>query len=284
MKEKPVVLDELAGVLSRVERIVVKAHPMENAAVLFESTSGKDVDDLQCHLVLEPPTRYFHCMCIGSPAIYLFGPWGSPVMLTNHHGLSVRCSLWSSDVRIVDTDKWLEWFDQRGISGPRQEVERVRAQQEQSKRDQQKWQNAMPQALRPIWQSCLDRFGMVDIAPLHGALEQDMPHENDRVRALLEWFGSGAGPWSGFPSYESAAEDLLLEYATDALVRVIQASSLTLAQVEGAARLFGGWSFGNQRPKDNAAIPNELKTRLWAHVKDTSDKDKLARARNAFGG
>lgn len=280
--EKPVILDELYSVLPSIRRIVVKDSPTDSAKVLFESTTRRDVDELRGHLQLEAPTASFHCMCVGSPALYLYGAGDSLVQLTNHHGLSVRCSLWTSDVRITDTEKWLSWFDKRGIPGPRQEVEEMRARRDQGRRDSEKWLASMPKAIRPVWSDALGQFGTVNVDPLRSALEGDMPDERERILALLEWFGSGAGPWSGFPSYEEAAEELLLEYPTRSIVRVILSSSISAAQTEGAARLFGGWSFRSQRSQDVAEIPDALREVLWTHVKDTKDKDKLSRATQAF--
>ncbi|HEV2990052.1 MAG TPA: hypothetical protein VG759_16535, partial [Candidatus Angelobacter sp.] len=58
---------------------------------------------------------------------------------------------------------------------------------------------------------------------------------------------------------------------------------LTEQQTEGAARLFGGWEFSNQRPQDRKLILPELRTALLEHSLKSSDQDKLARAKSAFG-
>jgi len=204
------------------------------------------------------------------------------VELTNHHGLSVRCSLWTSDVRVNNPEKWVSWFDRRGISGPRQEVEEMSAKEESAKRDWDKWLTAMPKAIVPVWPYTLGEFRFVDLTPLRAALEREVRNETSRILALLQWFGSGAGPWSGFPYYEEAAEKLLLEYPTARIVEAIQSSSVGPTQVEGAARLFGGGSFQQQRPGGLKEVPDPLKKALWNHVKDTKDTDKLSRAARAF--
>jgi hypothetical protein len=280
-KERPVVLNDLYNMLARAFKIVVRVSSMADAATLFRSTDRKDFDDLQRSLLLDPPTEPFHCMCIGSPALYLYGPGDELVELTNHHGLSVRCSLWTSDVRVNNTEKWVSWFDRRGMSGPRQEVEKMSAEQERGKRDWDKWLTAMPKAIVPVWSDSLGQFGRVDIAPLRAALEREVWNETSRILALLQWFGSGAGPWSGYPSYETAAEKLLLEYPTARIVEAIQSSSVGPTQAEGAARLFGGGSF-QQRPGGLKEVPDPLKKALWNHVKGTKDTDKLSRAARAF--
>jgi hypothetical protein len=182
----------------------------------------------------------------------------------------------------MDTEKWLLWFDERGIPAPRLEVEAMRARQEQGKKDSERWLGAMPKAVRAVWSHALGQFGRVDIAPLRTALQRDMPDEGGRILALLEWYGSGAGPWSGFPSYEAAGEELLLDYSTRTIVKAIESTQLSLAQTEGAARLFAGWSFGKQRPEDRRQLPDALKKALWHHTKDTKDEDKRSRAKRAF--
>ena len=140
----------------------------------------------------------------------------------------------------------------------------------------------MPKPLKATWSNASGEFGRVNLAPLRSALEHDIPDRSERVLALLEWFGSGAGPWSGFPSYESAAEDLLLDFPTTNIVVAVQSKKLSPAQTEGAARLFAGWSFGQQRPDGLKDVPDAFKKDLLDHMRNTQDKDKFWRARSAF--
>lgn len=253
--QKTVVLEDLRKILANADKIVVKASPkrwsrtLSLPRTLFRSTDKKDLEDLWRSLALEPPEEWFHCMCDGTPAIYVYERGCELVELTNHHGLSIRCSLWDSDVRITDTEKWLSWFDERGISGPRQEVEAVRIRQEQNKKDWERWLNAMPRPLRAVWSTALREFGRVDVIPLRTAVETSIPDRNVRILVLLEWFGSGAGPWSGFPSYETAAEDLLFDFSTTEILAAAQSKALSPAQTEGLARFFAGWSLASSVPK-----------------------------------
>jgi hypothetical protein len=283
---KPVVLEDLRKFLAEADRIIVKDSPEIGAKTLFDSTDKKDLEELRERLTLETPGagEWFHCMCNGTPALYVYQRGSQRLELTNHHGLSIRCSLWDSDVRIIDTEKWISWFDDRRISGPREEIEAMRGQHAQSKKDWERWLTAMPKAVQPVWSDALGQFGRVDHVPLRIALEQEMPDQGERILALLEWFGSGSGPWSGFPSYEIAAEKLLLDFSTTDIVAAIQSKRLSPAQTEGTARLFGGWTFGKLRPKDLKELPNALKKDLWLHTQNTNDKDKISRARRAFTG
>ena len=283
-EEKPVVLDELYSVLRKTVRIVVEDYPPSGGTEThYESSDRNDVEDLRASLLLEVPAEGFHCMCLGSPALRLYGPDRECETLTNHHGLSVRCSLWTSDVEVRDTEKWLSWFDRRGMPGPRQEVEDARRRQETNQKAWAKWVDAMPKALAPVWEGAVNHlWGSLNVAPLGIALANGEPEETRCIRALCEWYGSGTGLWSGYPFYEEAAEKLLLGYSTTSIVEAIQSSTFSPAQMEGAARLFAGSSFREARPDDLKKIPYSLKKLLWDHVKKSKDVDKCARAARAF--
>jgi hypothetical protein len=274
--------EDLRKILVNADKIVVKASPTRWSTILFKSTDKKDLEDLWSSLTLVPAAGEVHCMCDGTPAIYVYERGCERVALTNHHGLSIRCSLWDSDVPITDVEKWLSWFDKRRISAPRREVEAMRAQQAENERDWERWLTAMPKGLSTVWSNALGEFGRVKLDPLRSELERSMPDRGERILALLEWFGSGAGPWSGFPSYETAAENLLLDFSTADIIAAIQSKGLSSAQTEGAARLFGGWTFGKKRPEGLKDLPDALRKDLWLHTQNTEDKDKYGRARRAF--
>jgi hypothetical protein len=139
----------------------------------------------------------------------------------------------------------------------------------------------MPASLRPLWQAA-EQAHRPDLDPLRDALSKEFPDALARAMALFGWYGSGAGPWSGYPGYESVAEELLLDLPTQALLKAIEGRELTPAQTEGVARLFGGWTFNKKRPNDRKLLPAELKKRLLEHSLKGDDEDKHGRARHAF--
>jgi hypothetical protein len=147
-----------------------------------------------------------------------------------------------------------------------------------------RWQQATPRSIAAILEGDASyRSGLPgDVSRLGPALVADVPDRNARILALFEWFGSGAGPWSGYPGYESVPEALLLEYPTAELVAAAS-STMTDRQKEGAARLFGGWQFNHDRPHDAAALPAPLKSDLLAHVRAGGDADNIKRAESWLG-
>jgi hypothetical protein len=82
--------------------------------------------------------------------------------------------------------------------------------------DETRWIKAMPSSLKRLWSNAVSQYDppvkFPDLRPLNAALVNQYPDTHDRILALMAWFGSGAGPWSGFPGYEEIAEKLLREY------------------------------------------------------------------------
>jgi hypothetical protein len=115
------------------------------------------------------------------------------------------------------------------------------------------------------------------------AIAAQFPSRHDRIAALLEWYGSGAGPWSGFPAYEDEAAVLLFDNSTADILTAIAETPMTDQQWEGAARFFGGWDFRQKRPLDLKLISPKLKAILLQHSLRSNDRDKVERAKKAFG-
>lgn len=279
----PVKPDELGAIIDRAEKLVVLDSPRSDAAKLFESGLRRDLDALKAATRVTVPEGAMHCMCIGSPAIDLYEKGQRILRITNHHARLLRCDLWTSDAPIADPEVFLKWFDERKVTGPRAEWDDSVRRQHQHDADLQRWREAMPTSLRPLWhpfENSLD----ADVEPLDRAVTLQFPSEPVRIRALLGWYGTGAGPWSGFPAYEEVGEKLLLLHSTVAITHAIDGEKLTAAQLEGVARLFGGWEFSQARPGDLRLLTPALKRRLLDHSLESSDDDKRSRAQRAFGG
>jgi hypothetical protein len=218
-------------------------------------------------------------MCDGTPALVLYANGDEVGQITNHHAVLVRCNLWPSDAPLVDAEAFLKWFDERNIPGPREEYVAGLERDKKWQSDERKWIDAMPEALKPLWPTAKRSFNP-DLAPLREALAKQIPERDARILALFSWFGCGEGPWSGFPSYESVAEKLLLGFPSAELLAAVEGKELTATQTEGVARLFAG----NDFPSDDLRLLSaDLRARLLRHSLATGDADKRGRARRAFG-
>jgi hypothetical protein len=279
---RPVDPKDIARLINRADKIVILQEPSDDSVVLFESSDRRDLDELKEAIRVERPTQFMHCECDGTPAIFLYAKGRKIGQITNHHGKLIRCNLWDSDAILMDTEAFLQWFDARNIPGPRKENPGELQRDKNWRVHEQKWTDAMPRALKPYWPEMRQGYILV-VTPLQSDLAIEMGDKDARILALLAWFGSGAGPWSGFPLYEYVAEKMLLDYTTADLLVAIERKQLDVRQTEGAARLFGGQTFSLQRPDDLRLLPAELKARLLKHTLESSDQDKRSRAQQAFG-
>jgi hypothetical protein len=136
------------------------------------------------------------------------------------------------------------------------------------------------------------------------SLTRQFPDAGQEVRALFAWFGSGVGPWSGFPVYENVPAYLLLRHTPRELISALEATPLTDPEMEGAARLFSVYAYptpvltpahffsgptygppvrtSTEDRRLIGALPANLKRSFMARVLTTGDPDNIARAREAF--
>ena len=280
--ERLVVPADIFVLIAKADRLVVTQGPFADSALLFESSDRSDLDAFAAASVVERPGDYFHCMCVGSPAIHIYRGSHVLAVITNHHGASIRCSLWDSDAPLVDPERWLTWFDDRHITEPREEVEWSVRRGDEIRAARSRWLSAVPKGLREICENIEFLNVGGDLRGLREALDLSIPDREAQIHALLAWFGSGLGPWSGFPSYETVAEAMLFEYDTSEIVAAMDVARMPPAELEGAARLFSGWNFSQVRPGDLELVPEQIKAALFAHVKDTNDDDKYRWALKAF--
>jgi hypothetical protein len=157
----------------------------------------------------------------------------------------------------------------------------VRRRAEEYRRAEMRWHRAMPECLVPF----LDRMELPsrqdDMGPVQDALRSAYPDRHERILAVLKWYGSGMGPWSGYPAYEGYAERILDTFVRSHIVRALQRRWVTAAHLEGAARYFA-CSASSDRGAD-APIPPAVGRLLLEHCRAGGDEDKIAALRSALG-
>ncbi|MBI2238579.1 MAG: hypothetical protein HYU54_08660 [Actinobacteria bacterium] len=276
----------LDGILEGAARI--RLREVMGGRELLDLRDREAIGELRARLRIRPGER-FHCMCPGDQAIDVFDERTRRATITLHHGRSLRWDGWSSDVLLGDPGPLLEWLAGKGAPGPLREWELDRDRAERDARAHDGWRRAAPPCLAPLLPELAS--GMfnpeVPAEPIRRgdeSLRGAYATEAEAILALLAWFGHGAGPWNGFPSYEGAAESLLLLHPTERIVEALRSAELTPAHLEGAARLFASWWFAHMRPADIDLVPGELKRRLMEHVEASGDGDKMERLRRALRG
>ncbi len=255
--------------------------------VLLDTENPKDITEFRSLLsIIEDHRAFGYCMCLGEPTIEFYKDKKLIATIALHHGRSIRWNEWKADVILKDNEKLLDWLANHHVKKPKQEYEEdVRLEKESEKR-YEKWLSAMPAPIRVRWEK-IDWSTTIEpsqktLDDLWSVANASFPDRKDLVLSLITWYGSGAGPWSGFPSYESAPEELLLRIDTREIVKNVLDENLSVSQLEGTARYLCGWSFHKKKPEDKALIPEDLKQRILAHVKKQNDKDKITRAQKSL--
>lgn len=153
----------------------------------------------------------FRCMCRGDFAIELFRGRKALPAIGLHHGASIRLDDWGSDADLVDGRLFFAWLADHGVPGPLEAFDRSLQYQREAEAIRQKWIEAAPPEVRPF----LEKIAPESLPPSQEksacepamrALEAAYPSAKDRIGRLFAWYGSGAGPWSGYPSYEHVAD------------------------------------------------------------------------------
>jgi hypothetical protein len=195
-------------------------------------------------------------------------------------------SVWKGDGPLAEPRRLENWLVRHGITDARDHREEAEQRGAEWLRAEEDWERALPPSLRPLWPNRLgdgpEGMSPADVDAVEALLRAAVPDPIARVRALYEWFGSGKGPWSGYPPYEGAAEQLLLAYPNEVLLAALDASTDNPAAVYGAARLFGGWNFSQTRKADRKRCPEPLQQRMLDAVIRHGNTDNLQRFRSAF--
>jgi hypothetical protein len=293
-KTHPVRPTDLLLTTGRADRIVVFDWSTP-PKTLYTTTSKRDIAALANALIVEPPKGWLRCACIPEIEVELSRGGKALGSISLQRDLTIGFTQWSGDARLAAPEKLLRWFDARGINGPRRGFEEILTDRKTDQVASERWFGAMPPALRPLWRKLLldpwKNDPSQDGRPIANALKPELlqlfPDDRQRIRVLFGWFGSGAGPWSGFPWYEDVPAQLLLDYQPSVLIAALQGTALTDSEMEGAARLFSRYAqrawFPTKEDKSMIALlPVELRKTLLEHVLQSGDQDNIERARRSL--
>lgn len=106
--------------------------------------------------------------------------------------------------------------------------------------------------------------------------------DDELARSLLAWFGSGEGPWSGYPAYEGVAEQLLLRLGTEPLLAWASSHEPSAAEIAGLSRYLASYELFRSRRSDAQLASPELRALLIGATRASGNRDNLARLEQAF--
>lgn len=284
-KERTPQLDKLYELVRSADRIVVAYGSDGEKKVLFDSSQKTDLEEFLSALVLEIPEEWRSSIC-ADPTVTLYKDGKEIVSIGDVSGREVKTSVWDGNAVIEDQERWLRWFDERNMPMVRNERDQAVASEKKYAEEEARWYAAMPGGIKEPFEE--QRYYLYGVPSpklnktVMSILEKEYPDKIERIAALLYWFGSGAGPWSGYPSYESIAEGYLLTFTTQDILAALNGRQLNDRHVEGASRLFAGWDFYRTRPQDLDLIPKAMKERFLDYALKSGDEDKIERVKAAF--
>lgn len=246
-------------------------------------------------------------MSIGGPTIELMHDKKKLALLVYQHGgNAIRWeNNWHLDAPLRSSRQLVDWFAERGITGPSVAIENELKDKRRTAADLQKWLMSMPACLRPST-GLIVVPGMTDLlifSPLPGKklpntaipitaderikhvmseLDAEFNDPHVKILALLQWYASGVGVWTGFPSYEEMPAELLLTIPTQTIIDALHMKTVSEPEIEGAARYFASQIFRVSRPQDLKLLDTQLRTTLLQHCMKSEDQDKRYRAECAF--
>lgn len=279
-------LDALLASVTRIRIISVSdlfSNRLQNPDVLLDTEDRASVAAFRdCLTIVVDPSTFGHCMCFGNPHLELFAGSERIARLGYHHGYSIRWDAWKYDAQLAEPDRLLDWMTEHGVLGPQREVDLANERARRSRASRAAWEEATPKFFQRFLE--MDDFGAGApvVEEMLDVLRTALPDRVEQGLCLFQWFGSGLGPWSGFPSYEDVPERLLLAFSTDVLIEALTRSEPNDRQWLGAARYFGGWNFSQQKRADRALLSDSLRRRLMDAALATGIEDNIQRARAAF--
>jgi hypothetical protein len=258
----------------------------------LEIHDAGELSEFIAHISLDPEESGILSACLGDQLLDFFrgGKVIASLELIGDRILRWRDGEWEGDAVLSreSAEYLFNWLDERGFSGPRKKYEKSLRSEREYQEAEAKWLAATPSSLKPFWKNddnSSDFSGPIrlkQIKEMNAALSMEFPDQDERILSLLEWFGVGKGPWSGFPAYEMDAAEILFLYETNDVLHAIGEKELTPGQTGGAARFFGSWPFYNSRPDDLTLLPVSLKRKLLEHSLRSNNESNWNMARRAF--
>ncbi len=235
----------------------------------------------RCLAIRESPDG-FSCMCLGSLAIEAVDKDDRTIgVIGFHHASSISwAEKWDFDAVLEDGPAAVRFLESSGVAGPANELRAAQERRVQSDRDLASWLAGAPAGIRELageiaeaYRSSMRPASLID--DLRSKLLDLYPSSNDRVRALLGWFGSSVSKGPGTPVHETVPGDLLLEYSTDSLIAGLD--ELDRDVLGGGLRLFAGWGF-RERTSELRSLPDSLVQALEHEANLSSDDGQRRRA------
>ena len=268
---------DLASVLQRARGAV------------FSGKSGRDGDQLERALLIVDQSDLAslreamrlaagpgpHCMCSGDMELTITGE-GVFERITLHHGYTLRWpGAWEwCDVALADPDAFAKWLAERGVSRYLDEHAQRSSEHARRQVEVERWITAVSAPIRTRVAALIDADYFALQAPAHpevvayvAALRGALGADEHVALALLRWYGSGVGRWSGFPVHETLPESMLEALGLARVLDAVMARPIDGDALSGLARYFAMAKPRKKRCREFQRLSEESQQRLETHVR-----------------
>ncbi|MBN2704703.1 MAG: leucine-rich repeat domain-containing protein, partial [Pontiellaceae bacterium] len=282
--------DTLQAALKDADRFLVRTLWYSSSEevhdeVLFETSEPGEIAEFVSLISVDPEESGFHCMCNGDPFLEFYKGDQLCVSLSFHHGVSFRWKdgAWRGDGMLTEQsrDQLLEWLDQRGVKGPKQEYEQDVQDQIRMKEERERISAALPASLVRFFKEESRRPLPADkVNEMRVALAAQYPDPSDQIRSLMGLYGADGGHWGVSYLEEEAAQRLLLLFSSAEVQSALLCGDLEENQLVGAVRYYGR----DLSPSAVNALPLVLREQLLGYSLFNLDGPDRERALGIFLG
>ncbi|MEU4620473.1 hypothetical protein AB0G04_10920 [Actinoplanes sp. NPDC023801] len=273
-------LDEMLSGAARV-RVTTVGAPGDD---LLDLTDPAELELLREALAVGRATGGY-CMCLGDLTFtFLDGGDRRIVDVGFHHGVALRWPGCDGDAPLLDGGRVLRWLARHGVDGPLAQEGQRQAVRQRERLAEEHWKAAAPAAVRDLLDLAIAAAHTTGVLPpsvpalVATRLAEAVPDRAERAAALLTWYGSGTGRYSGFPVHESLPAPALAATPIADLIDALQRFPGDVRVAAGAVRHLCGWRSRTHLTRDIARLPAEVRARLLAVARESDDDTTRRRA------
>ena len=255
----------------------IRVRPPGHASPVFETSDAAEIRAFAATLATKPSTTAF-CVCAGTLLVELENC--AIERLELHHGDSIRWDGSNGNLELVAPSDSMDWLSRRGMSIVRESFDASHAAEVQALDVGARWMAALPASLRPFFHEMRQSSELR--SEWSAALATEIPDAVRRAEVLLELYASGAGPWSGYPSWERVPEQLLAETSIATLLDAIGIAPNAM-RARGTLRLLSSRTFRERKRDLRKKLSPAVRDLLRAHALALEEHDDRDLALSALG-
>jgi hypothetical protein len=255
--------DNLKQLFAYIDSILIK----EGGVYSNKAISDKVVltlteqDSIKCFselLEIDESKTGFYCMCSGTYAIELYSNGKLKTTVGFHHGVSIRYDKWNGDAELANSNKLLEFLNEKGLTKPLQDRFEEQRSMETNRIIERNWLEIAPNCFTKYWAQIIG-FNQEDYFPsLINDLNAEFPSKQKQIIVLLQTFGKTENLWSGYPIYEELPNIILKNFGTKEIIESYLNSDRNYKARKGLGRFLCSFEFKKARKKQLKFVTDEV--------------------------